>query len=165
MGGFVFFCTRKRESVGNYLQQEFAVVRSPGEMSIRVRRPRPPPSSLATRNLQQLKEHRRRRPREGGPGFGGGRGRRRRRRTIDVSARFPVHRLLPLPGSRGQRNVAPFAPFSSLRRKKRKAMDSNVEWESISISTSPRSKRDRAINLDLLMDGVSSAQARGGGEK
>ena len=51
MAGFVFFCTkrnleRKREGkggrerenvVGNYLQQEFAVVRSLGEMSIRLR--------------------------------------------------------------------------------------------------------------------------------
>ena len=70
---------RERENVvGNYLQQEFAVVRSPGDMSIRRLRRRPPPpppssppSSLATRNLQQLKQHRRRRRRPNAIGKGG----------------------------------------------------------------------------------------------
>ena len=106
--------------------------------------------------------------RERGPGFRRG----RRRRTIDVSARFPVH-------CEGKRNVVPPTPppplpFPPYNAKKREIQMSSrmgdIHFDFFFIRKQSQIDQagacgrcsDRAINLDLLMDGVSFVR---GGEK
>ena len=84
----MFFCTKRngeregrrggRENVGNYLQQEFAVVRSLGEMSIRLRTAAVKPcdkESAAIKTASAAAAAKRDgEGKEGRPGFSGGRG-------------------------------------------------------------------------------------------